>query len=246
MFSLVFILGFNINVSTGGGLITDSVMNTVAPPHYDFRLRNGSSMLVSGPTQAGKSTFVHGLLAHAREIFGTPPREIYVFDGQYKEDLTTKREVTNEGLPDTAGFENIEPYSVVVLDDLMEEAKNHRGVTALFTKLVHHMKLFVISITQNFYQQSKDVRTRRLNVQYNVMVKNPADVTQVNTLSRQMYPNFSKFLPEVYDHVTRKPHGYLFIDLRQETPEQIRIRTNVLLSQFPMIVFQPKNRCLAI
>ena len=223
-------------------------MNTGAapPPHYDFRLRNGSSMLVSGPTQAGKSTFVHGRLRHSSEIFGTHAPKVYWFYGQYNEHLSTKPYVTNEGLPDTAGFENIEPYSVVVLDDLMEEAKNHRGVTALFTKLVHHKKLFVISITQNFYQQSKDARTRRLNVQYIVMVKNPADVTQVNTLSRQMYPGCSKFLPDVYDHVTRKPHGYLFIDLRQETPEQIRIRTNVLPSQFPMIVFQPKNRCLAI
>ena len=77
-------------------------------------------------------------------------------------------------------------------------------------------------------------------------MKNPADVTQVNTLSRQIFPNNSKFLPAVYNDVTKKPHGYLFIDLRQETPEEIRIRTNILPHQFPMLVFQAKNRCMSI
>ncbi len=30
--------------------------------HFDFSLREGSSMVVSGPTMCGKSTFVHALL----------------------------------------------------------------------------------------------------------------------------------------------------------------------------------------
>ena len=141
-------------------------------------------------------------------------------------------------------FQNIEPYSVVVLDDLMEEAKNHVGVTNLFTKLVHHKKLFVINISQNFYQQSKDARTRRLNAQYIVLFKNPADVTQVNTLARQMFPSCTKFLSYVYNNVTRRPHGYLFIDLRQETPDEIRIRTNILPHEFPMQIFNSKTFCI--
>jgi energy-coupling factor transporter ATP-binding protein EcfA2 len=208
---------------------------------YDFRLKNGSSMLVCGPTQSGKSTFVNGLLEHL-DIFETKPKNIYWFFGQFNNELSTKPYITNEGLPEH--FQNVEPFSIVVLDDLMEEAKNHVGVTNLFTKLVHHKKLFVINISQNFYQQSKDARTRRLNSQYIVLFKNPADVTQVNTLARQMFPSCPKFLSNVYNSVTRRPHGYLFIDLRQETPDEIRIRTNVLPHEFPMQVFNNKTFCI--
>ena len=111
---------------------------------YDFKLKNGSSMLVCGPTQSGKSTFVNGLLQQHEYIFETKPTNIYWFFGQFNNELSTKPYITNEGLPEH--FQNVEPYSVVVLDDLMEEAKNHVGVTNLFTKLVHHKKLFVIII----------------------------------------------------------------------------------------------------
>ena len=207
---------------------------------YDFRLKNASSMLVCGPTQSGKSTFVNGLLNNL-QIFEVEPKAIYWFYGQYNDDLSFKPYIINEGLPES--FRNIEPYSVIVLDDLMEEAKNHAGVTELFTRLVHHKRLFVINISQNFYQQSKDARTRRLNSQYIVLFKNPADVTQVNTLARQMYPSNSKFLPSVYNEVTKRAHGYLFIDLRQETADEIRIRSNILPHEFPMIIFHNRSFC---
>ena len=191
-------------------------------------------MMVCGPTQSGKSTFTHGLLQDLN-IFEIPPKKIYWYYGQFNNELASKPYITNKNLP--VSFQHIEPFSIIVLDDLMNEAKNHAGVTALFTKLVHHKKLFVINITQNFYQQSKDARTRRLNAQYIVLFKNPADVTQVNTLSRQMFPSHPKFLTQVYNDVTKRPHGYLFIDLRQETPDETRIRSNILKHEFPMHTF---------
>ena len=77
-----------------------------------------------------------------------------------------------------------------MLDDLTDEAKDHAGVTALFTNLVHHRKLFVINITQNFFINSKETRTCRLNTQYVVMFKNPSDVTQIHIIGRQIIPSF--------------------------------------------------------
>ena len=131
-----------------------------------------------------------------------------------------------EELP--TSFDDIEPFSVMVLDDLMDESKNHAGVTSLFTRLVHHKSLFLINITQNFFQQTKDPRTRRLNSQYLVIFKNDADQTIVNIISRQMFPNCPTYLIGVYKYVTQKPHGYVFIDMRQETPDEIRVRTGIV------------------
>ena len=96
----------------------------------------------------------------------------------------------------------------------MEEAKNQAGVIALFTKLVHHKKLFVVMLTQNFFHKTSETRTRRLNAQYLIIFKNPSDATQIATIGRQMYPHDPKFLHAAFKAATCKPHGYIFIELR--------------------------------
>ena len=204
--------------------------------YFDFSLKGGSSMLVCGPTMAGKSTFVHDLLKD-KSIFDKPPASVYwYYGGESTEGLKGRGYILKSGLPDN--FLDVPRDSVVVLDDLMNEAKDHAGVTALFTKLVHHRNLFVINITQNFFQNSKDTRTRRLNTQYVVMFKNPSDVTQIHVIGRQMYPGNPSFLSSVNKKATKKPHSYLFLDLRQETPEDYRVRSNLLQHEFPMKVYK--------
>ena len=43
-----------------------------------------------------------------------------------------------------------------------------------------------------------------------------------------MYPGKSQFLIEAYQDATKNPHGYLFIDLKPNTNELLRIRTGIL------------------
>ena len=151
-------------------------------------------MVVSGPTMCGKSTYVRTLL-NDEHIFGRPPQKVYWFYGQATDDLKSKPGyILHEGLPDS--FDYIPPNSVIVLDDLMNEAKDHPGVTNLFTKLVHHKNLFVINITQNFFMRTGETRSRRLNSQYLVLFKNPSDATQIAVIGRQTYLNHPTFLPE--------------------------------------------------
>jgi hypothetical protein len=202
---------------------------------FNFCLKSGSSMLVCGPTMAGKSTFVHQLLAS--KIFDIPISNVYwYYGGESAEGLEGKGYILKSGLPEN--FMDVPRNSVVVLDDLMNESKDHAGVTALFTKLVHHRNLFVINVTQNFFQNSKDTRTRRLNTQYVVMFKNPSDMTQIHIIGRQMYPGNPTFLSSVNRKATKRPHSYLFLDLRQETPEQYRVRSHILPHEFPMRIYK--------
>src|SRR3981189_315480 len=207
---------------------------------YDFSLREGSSMVVSGPTMCGKSTFVHALL-NDKHMFSRAPERVYWFHEQATDDLKAKKGyILQEGLPES--FDYIPPNSVIVLDDLMNEAKDHPGVTNLFTKLVHHKNLFVVNIIQNFFLRSNATRTRRLNSQYMVLFKNPSDATQIAVIGRQMYPHNPNFLSEVYSKATKRPHGNIFIDLRQETPDDFRFRSRVLHKEFPMRIYKQGHR----
>jgi hypothetical protein len=59
------------------------------------------------------------------------------------------------------------------------------------------------------------------------MFNNPRDKSQIYHLARQMYPTNSLFLVDAYTEVTKEPHSYLMLDLKQKTPENLRVQTNI-------------------
>ena len=62
---------------------------------------------------------------------------------------------------------------------------------------------------------------------------------QIQIIGSQMFPEQPKLLPKANkDAVDAKPHGYLMIDLRQETPDALRIRSHILPHELPMVVYK--------
>ncbi|GFY77354.1 hypothetical protein TNIN_5281 [Trichonephila inaurata madagascariensis] len=55
-----------------------------------------------------------------------------------------------------------------------------------------------------------------------------------------MYPSQSKFLLESYDDATKSPYGYLFMDLKPETNERLRIQINEGMQE-PQREFENSN-----
>ena len=70
-----------------------------------------------------------------------------------------------------------------------------------------------------------------LNTQYSILFKNPRDQLQVMTLSRQMFPHRSYLFMDQFNQATAEPYGYLVIDLKQNTPDQQRLRTDVFINK---------------
>ena len=54
-----------------------------------------------------------------------------------------------------------------------------------------------------------------------VVFKNPRDASQMSHLARQMYPGRVKFVQEAFKDATSVPYGYLLVDLKQDTPDDI-------------------------
>ena len=111
---------------------------------------------------------------------------------------------------------------------LMTSWQSHGDyVDKIFTKFSHHRNISIIYLSQNLFYKSKQNRTMSLNAHYLVIFKSPRDQNQLATLARQMYPGNSKFLIEAFKDATQQPYGYLLINLKSDTEERLRIRTNI-------------------
>ena len=63
---------------------------------------------------------------------------------------------------------------------------------------------------------------------YIVIFKNLRDGTQITHLAKQMFPLNTRLMTHAYKQATKEPHSYLFMDLKQTTPDIPRLHTGIL------------------
>ena len=193
--------------------------------------------IIAGPTSSGKSVFTLKFINEAENLITPPPEKIIYCYSEYQPIFNEYPQVTfSEGLPDLEQFDG-KQRTLLILDDLMSETND--SVSNIFTKFSHHRNISVIYLTQNLFYKSKQSRTMSLNAHYIVLFKNPRDLLQVSTLSRQMFPGKGQFLVEAFKDATAKPFGYLVLDLKPDTEEKYRIRTKIFPGE-KQFVYLPK------
>ena len=191
----------------------------------DVRWQHPFTCMVAGPTQSGKTEFVKQFIRHVESMVTPIPSKIVWSYGEWQpayQSLLDKVEFV-QGLPDLPLYSQ-EPL-LVVIDDQMHGVDQR--ISSLFTKGSHHRNLSVIYIVQNLFDQHKEHRTISLNAHYLVIFKNPRDGSQIVHLAKQMYPGKTHYVRQAFTLATRQPHGYLLIDLKQATPEGMRLRSHI-------------------
>ena len=198
----------------------------------DVRFKTPANFYICGHSQCGKSYLVRSMLNNLDELFyPVPSRTVYCY-GEYQplfdDMLQTIPNISFvQGIPEDL-YDMICPNSLVVIDDLMSQCSKDERMSDMFTKCSHHKGVSVMYLTQNLFPPGKQSRTISLNSHYMFVFKNPRDALGISTLARQMYPNNTKFLLESFQDATKKPYSYLLMDLHQLTPENMRVRTNIL------------------
>ena len=199
----------------------------------DIRLVHPYGAILAGPTGCGKTQFVKRLLENAEIMIHPPPQNILWCYGMhqpaYEEMQASLPQIQFiEGLPtDLESYIDPSIPNLVVIDDLMNELSNDPRLTNIFTKACHHKNLSCIFILQNVFHQGRELRNISLNAHYMVLFKSPRDSSQITHLAKQMYPGNVKFMQEAFQDATAKPHGYLLCDLKPQTHESVRLRTNI-------------------
>jgi len=182
----------------------------------------------AGPTGSGKTVLMRKLIKHASSTIDPSPEKIIWYYSEHQPDLV--RELGSmvefkEGCPEMNEFDGTQP-TLVIIDDLMSECGDQIG--KMFTKGSHHRNLSIWFLVQNFFHHNKELRTITLNAQYVILFKNPRDKQQIKYLARQMYGDDARAMEDAYMAATEKAHGYLLVDLKQSTPDHLRLRSKIL------------------
>lgn len=189
------------------------------------------SMLVCGPSKAGKTEFVMKFVCNVKELMAVHPIVIIWCYTEFQPSYTKLQECMpeiqfSEGLPDMELLKKDKARpKLIIFDDMMSVFEKNPALETLFVKGCHHWNLSCIHIVQNLY--CKGIRTARINANYLVLFKNPSDKLQVANLARQLYPRHVRFFIDAYENATVHPHTYILLDVSQACPDNLRLRTNI-------------------
>lgn len=191
--------------------------------------------IIAGPTMSGKTYFLKEVLKFKDALITPSPSKIIYCYKEWQSTFDTfKQEISEiKFINGIIGYDELDDQNtkLVIFDDLMKECIESENVMNIFTVGSHHKNTSTFFITQNIFSQGKFARDISINSNYMVIFRNPRDQQQIQILSRQMYPDNSKFIIESFRDSTKNPYGYLFIDLKQSTEERNRIQTGILPTQ---------------
>ena len=199
-----------------------------------FTFKSPSSILVVGPSNCGKTTFLKRLLLENEDLLATPSRRIVYCYGSWQPtfDILKKEGVTfHEGVPT---HEQLKEWfgdkkgGLLILDDLMTEGGDDKDILNLFTQYSHHMNVTVFYLCQDMFPHRKYAKTISRNAQYIVAFKNPRDQVALCMLLPQMYPMTWKDPLEQNNACTERPFCYLLLDVHPATPDNRRLLSHLL------------------
>ncbi|KAK2566248.1 hypothetical protein P5673_009720 [Acropora cervicornis] len=110
----------------------------------------------------------------------------------------------------------------------MNERGKDKQVSALFTKYSHHRNITMIYLCQDILPWVKYTKTINRQARYIVVFKSPRDKLGMKNLLLQAFPKRWKDVMDVFDRATRRPFGYIMLDLHPALDDRMRVFADLL------------------
>jgi len=190
---------------------------------------------VAGPPRSGKTYWGKRLLENRERLIDKQIDQIIWFYGEennFINHLRTEpygiKTTLVHGLPSSFDeYLNPQEHRIIIIDDLMSSAGDSSAVKDLFCNKVQHSNISVILLLQNIFYHGKERTTLVRCTNYLVIFKNPMDNSVPFFLSSKLMPTNRSLFYNIFNHATSSPHGYLFCDGSQTTPDEARFRTDL-------------------
>ena len=200
---------------------------------FDIRLKENFKLFISGPSRCGKTFFVADLLQNIQTFAKQPPSLVVYIYKVWQTKFDEMTNVVHIFLEDQKNIvDKIKEYAtgspiLVVFDDMINSSSLSE-LAPLFTVDARHMNMSLVFLTQRMFVNDEYFRQISQNCDYFIIFKNPRNSSEIRTLAQQITPG-SLHLINMYIEATKEPFSYLFINLTQECPPEIKY-----LSQFFM------------
>lgn len=195
------------------------------------------SILVTGAAGNGKSTFVEKLITNRKYWKKDFDKILYCY-GIYSKTVESISQNSPHiqlisGLPRNLlanPLEVLNPHetNMLVLDDMSLESNDSKELTSFISRGVTHANCCLISIEHFLFSPSAQRRNQSFHYSQLILFKSTRNLQQLAILAKQTGVCLPKTLIEAYKDSTRKPFSPLVVDLRSETPDDLRLLTNVL------------------
>ena len=116
----------------------------------------------------------------------------------------------------------------LIFDDLQNEVQQSVDVTNMLTRGTHHLNVCTFVIQQTLFSRKREARTQALQAHYLIIWRSPRDKGNLDTLARQLGPDFSRRLQYAcHDWLSTNRHNYVVLDLTGECDE-CRVVANII------------------
>ena len=206
-------------------------------------IKTPATIMLAGPSSCGKSSLVQKIITRLNEVFDRPPERVvicYDRDQELYAEIRRHSPVPVEMVKGLSPNLKPPPRTLLVFDDLQQSSEL---ICDWFTKNSHHYDCDLIYVTQNLFLKSPHHRTCSLNTHILGVFKNPRDKSQIFHLARQVAPDNPKFILSAFAQATSKPHGYLLLNMKQDTPDIFRYRDSFFKDAHFFVDRNTSERC---
>lgn len=218
---------------------------------FNFQFDHPATHYVSGPSTSGKTVRTIDILRHKDVLIknGAAVKNVVFCYAEWQpayERIKTEGIVTQwlNRMPDLEEFSSLtRPHidtggSIVVIDDFMSKISDDLDHIVRVTG--RHTNSSVFLLFQSLFPPHKLARQISLNMKYMHIHKNPRENAQIATLAQQLRRKNYMWIVEAYHEATKAQYSALLIDLTQECPEEMRVRSKYLPMEAPMIIWKQK------